>query len=131
MKTKILFAATLLVSLVLGFASAAPAQDRDTVVNSMKNRYPALLEAKNQGLVGEAWTGLVGLVDPNAPASIKALADNENLDRRNLFQAIARETGTSLEEVARQNRIRQYRLAEDNHFIQDQNRRWVLKKDLP
>ncbi|MDD4464393.1 MAG: DUF1318 domain-containing protein, partial [Desulfobacterales bacterium] len=63
-------------------------------------------------------------------AGAKAIADGESSDRRALFQIIAKETSTPVEEVARQNRIRMYRLAEDNHFLQNQNRQWVLKKDL-
>ncbi len=109
---------------------AAYAQSKDQITSSMRDRYPAIQEAKDDGLVGEAWTGLVGLVDPNAPADVQNLVSSENKDRLALFQIIARETGTSVEEVARQNRIRMYRLAGDNHFLQDQNRAWVRKRDL-
>ncbi|WP_028573923.1 YdbL family protein [Desulfonatronovibrio hydrogenovorans] len=111
-------------------SSPAYAQSKDEVTASMRDRYPALQEAKNNGLVGEAWTGLAALVDQDAPASVQNLVNAENNDRRRLFQIIAQETGTSVEEVARQNRIRMYRLAEDNHFLQDQNRQWVRKRDL-
>lgn len=115
--------------LVMG-AVAGQAQTRDQVVESMKARFPELTEAKNRGQVGEAWSGLAGLVDSSAPDAVKQMVENENRDRRSLFQMIARETGSSLEEVARQNRIRMYRLADDHHFVQDSNRRWVRRKDL-
>jgi hypothetical protein len=106
------------------------AQTKQDVVASMKNRYAALTEAKNKGLVGEAWTGLAGLVKQDAPADIKQLVEAENNDRRQLFKIIAEETATSIQEVARQNRIRMYRLAKDLHFIQNSERSWVRKKDL-
>lgn len=115
--------------MLLGVGVTAFAQTKEEITSSMRDRYPALLEAKNKGLVGEAWTGLAGLVDANAPAAVQNLISAENNDRRALFQVIARETGTSVEEVARQNRIRMYRLSEDNHFLQDQNREWVKKGD--
>ncbi len=118
-----------LFSLVLLMGVQAYAQSKDQITASMRDRYPALQQAKNNGYVGEAWTGLVGLVDPNAPADVQNMVTAENQDRVALFQILARETGTSVEEVARQNRIRMYRLAEDNHFIHDQNRQWVRKGD--
>ncbi len=116
--------------LALVMSSAAFAKSKDEVTSSMRDRYSALQDAKDNGYVGEAWTGLVGLVDSNAPAVVQNLVSAENKDRLALFQIIARETGTSVEEVARQNRIRMYRLAENNHFLQDQNRSWVKKGDL-
>ncbi|RQD67523.1 MAG: DUF1318 domain-containing protein [Desulfonatronovibrio sp. MSAO_Bac4] len=123
----------ILICIVLAMFVAAGvnafAQSKEEITSSMRDRYPALLDAKNKGLVGESWTGLVALVDSNAPAAVQNLVNAENNDRRALFQAIAQETGTSVEEVARQNRIRMYRLAEDNHFLQDQSRQWVKKGD--
>ncbi len=130
MKKKTILVVTFILPLLLLWAGAAVSQDRDAVVDSMKQRYPALLEAKNNGLVGEAWTGLVDVVKPDAPARVKSFVNAENNDRRTLFQIIAKETGTPITEVAVQNRIRQYRLAGDNHFVQDKNRNWVKKGRL-
>ncbi|WP_045210868.1 YdbL family protein [Desulfonatronovibrio magnus] len=119
-----------LLVLFVSVTMSAYAQNKDQITASMRDRHPSLLDAKNRGLVGEAWTGLVALVDAGAPGDVQALVNAENNDRRALFQIIAAETGTSVEEVARQNRIRMYRLAEDSHFIQDQNRQWVRKRDI-
>lgn len=130
MKRNAILTLLFILVLMVSLAPSIQAQDRDSIVNSMKDRYPALLDAKNKGFIGEAWNGLVGVVNPGAPASVKAVADGENSDRVALFRIIAAETSTPLEEVARQNRIRMYRLAEDSHFLQDQNRQWMRKKDL-
>ena len=108
----------------------AQAREKQDVVNSMQNRYPELVQAKNQGHVGEAWNGLVGIVHDNVPGNVREMVNAENNDRRDLFQIIAAETGTSVQEVALQNRIRMYRLADDNHFVQDPDRNWVRKRDL-
>ncbi len=124
----ILLPAVCFLMLIMSFT--AYARGKDEITASMSARYQALLDAKGSGYVGETWTGLVGLVDPNAPSDVQNLVSTENSDRVALFQIIAKETGTSVEEVARQNRIRMYRLAEDNHFLQDQNRQWVRKRDL-
>ena len=111
-------------------SASAFAQSKNEVTASMRDRHPTLQTAKDNGYAGEAWTGLVALVDSDAPTDVQGLVNAENNDRRMLFQIIARETGTSIEEVARQNRIRMYRLAGDNHFLQDPNRQWVRKADL-
>ncbi len=116
--------------LMVLFSTQAYARTKEQVTSSMRDRYPALQEAKDAGYIGEAWTGLVALVDPDAPASARSLVKAENKDRLDLFQIVAGETDTSVEEVARQNRIRMYRLADDDHFIQDQERQWVRKKEL-
>ncbi|MGM0425515.1 MAG: YdbL family protein [Thermodesulfobacteriota bacterium] len=111
-------------------ATAVQAQDKDQVVQSMKDRHPDLQQAKDQGLVGEAWNGLVAVVQDDVPQEIQELVQAENKDRKQLFKIISQETGTSVQEVARQNRIRMYRLAKDDHFLQDQDRNWVRKKEL-
>ncbi len=126
-KQKSLAAAFFLTVFLLGLSAAAWAQTKEEVVSSMRARHPALQEAKDKGLVGEAWNGLTALVKKDAGSGYQELVDEENQDRLALFTIIARETGTSIEEVARQNRIRMYRLATDSHFIQDQNREWVRK----
>ncbi|MFO8031523.1 MAG: YdbL family protein [Desulfohalobiaceae bacterium] len=123
--------AVICVLLVLLFAATAvQAQDKDQVVQSMKDRHPGLQQAKDQGLVGEAWNGLVAVVQDDVPQEIQELVQAENKDRKQLFKIISQETGTSVQEVARQNRIRMYRLAKDDHFLQDQDRNWVRKKEL-
>lgn len=116
--------------LVLLMNTQAYARTKEQVTSSMRDRYPDLQEAKDAGYIGEAWTGLVALVESDAPVSVQNLVKAENNDRVALFQIVAQETGTSVEEVARQNRIRMYRLAEDDHLIHDQNRQWVRKKEL-
>lgn len=128
-RSRTLIVAGVVLAMLLAVGINAFAQSKEEITSSMRDRYPALLDAKNKGLVGEAWTGLAGLVDADVPAAVQSLVSAENNDRRALFQIIARETGTSVEEVARQNRIRMYRLAEDNHLLQDQNRQWVKKGD--
>ncbi|OPL12608.1 MAG: hypothetical protein AVO39_11455 [delta proteobacterium MLS_D] len=115
---------------VIALATGVQAEDRDGIINSMKERYPALLQAKEQGLIGEARDGFVGLVRQDVPDAAKTLVESENSDRRMLFQIIARDTSATNEEVARQNGIRMYLLARDNHFLQDRNSQWVLKRDL-
>lgn len=124
----VLLFAVFFTALMPGFTAFA--RDKDDITASMRSRHPGLLEAKNNGYVGEAWNGLVGLVDSGTPQDVQELVSAENNDRKALFGIIARETGTSVAEVARQNRIRMYRLAGGEHFLQDPERRWIKKKNL-
>jgi uncharacterized protein len=114
-------------------ASAGMAETpvREELIESMRLRYPQLEAAKQRGEIGEAWTGLTGVVDPAASAETRAMVEQENQDRRNLFAIIARETNSTVDEVARQNRIRMYRLAGAADFVQDAQRRWVRRSELP
>lgn len=56
-------------------------------------------EAKRTGLVGETAEGYVGLVNPAAPAEVRALVDDVNARRRTEYQRIARDNGIELEQV--------------------------------
>src|SRR6056297_1403713 len=127
---KIIIWTLALLFLACVICAPAFARTKQEVAASMQKRYGALTEAKDKGLVGEAWTGLAGLLKEDVPDSVTQLVDEENNDRKELFKIIAEETGTSIQEVARQNRIRMYRLAKDSHFVQNSDRSWVRKKDL-
>ncbi|MFW6179229.1 MAG: YdbL family protein [Desulfohalobiaceae bacterium] len=120
----------MIVCFVLLLVTGVQARDKQEVVQSMKDRHSELQQAKDQGLVGEAWNGLVAVVQDDASQKVQDLVQAENQDRKELFKIIAQETDAAVQEVAKQNRIRMYRLAEDGHFVQDQNRNWVRKKEM-
>lgn len=53
-------------------------------------------DARAAGWLGERPDGYVGLVDPNAPASAKALMDDVNAKRRALYEQRAAASGVRL-----------------------------------
>lgn len=55
--------------------------------------------AKTSGLVGETTEGYVDLVNPSAPAEVRALVDDVNARRRAEYERIARENGITREQV--------------------------------
>jgi uncharacterized protein YdbL (DUF1318 family) len=59
-----------------------------------------LAEAKAQGLVGERIDGYLGVVDANAPASLRAQVEDINARRRERYAEIARNRGVPIEAVA-------------------------------
>ena len=83
--------------------------------------------AKNQGLVGEANTGLLAPVKQPASAEVRALIADVNAKRRAQFERTARNTGATVEQV----RVRFYELAvqktRPGHYYQDRNGAWKRK----
>jgi len=60
-----------------------------------------LAQAKSSGTVGEQMNGYLGLVNPDAPADVKALVQDINAKRQAEYQRIAAKNGASVEDVAR------------------------------
>lgn len=62
-------------------------------------RDPAYQQARSQGLVGEKTDGYLGFVVPPTPA-IKALVDDINIKRKELYTEQAVANGSTVEEFA-------------------------------
>jgi uncharacterized protein len=59
-----------------------------------------LASAKREGLLGERIDGYVGVVRADAPANIRALADDINARRRQEYARIAEREGIEVQAVA-------------------------------
>ena len=77
-----------------------------------------LAQAKATGQVGEQLDGYLGVVQPNAPADVRALVDGINRERRGAFQAIAKKNGVSVDEVARITAQKLIGQAAPGHYVQ-------------
>jgi uncharacterized protein YdbL (DUF1318 family) len=129
------FAAALAMPMPASLASdgddaASEALDR------MRERHPALRQAKDEARIGETWQGLVARVpgrgdDDNAErrAEIDKLITDENADRRVVFRSWARRTGATLEQVIERFRQRMYNAAQPEHWLTQRDGKWVQKKD--
>ena len=86
-----------------------------------------LQAAKDQGLVGEAKTGYLAARQSPASAEVRALVSSVNAKRKAQFEKMARNTNTTVAQVA--NRF--YELAvqrtKPGHYYQDASGRWVKK----
>jgi uncharacterized protein YdbL (DUF1318 family) len=56
-------------------------------------------DARAAGLVGERADGYAAVVDPSAPANVKALVNDINAKRRAAYQKIAGEKGVPIEQI--------------------------------
>jgi uncharacterized protein YdbL (DUF1318 family) len=61
----------------------------------------SLAQAKAAGHVGEQLNGYLGLVNPNAPADVKAMVAEINAKRRAEYERIAKKNGVNIDQVAR------------------------------
>ncbi|HLF97152.1 MAG TPA: YdbL family protein [Methylococcaceae bacterium] len=77
-----------------------------------------LAQAKAAGQVGEQLNGYLGVVQPNAPAEVRALVESINRERRNAYQAIAKKNGVGVDEVARVTAQKVIGQAGPGHYVQ-------------
>ena len=106
-------AAALLAAALLCLIAAPAAADLDS--------------AKAAGQVGERIDGYVGLVDPGAPASVKALVDDVNGKRRQAYASIAEKNATSIEAVAARAGAKLVERAGTGEYVMYADGRWTKK----
>jgi uncharacterized protein YdbL (DUF1318 family) len=89
----------LVAALGLGYGIVA-AQDRQSVIARMGQRLPAVDELKESKLVGENNRGYLEARGALNGAQ-QSIVSDENADRRALYESIAKEQGTNVEQVSR------------------------------
>ena len=95
-----------------------------------RQRDGALGAAKRDGKVGETTEGLVDFVKDEfrEDAKLRRLVDDENKDRRELYEIIAKETGATPAVVAEQNARRNYQRARPGEYLKTATGEWRQKK---
>jgi uncharacterized protein YdbL (DUF1318 family) len=92
MMKKFLFVIVSIVFTNMAFVAQAQAD-----LAAMKARVPALVKAKEAGIVGEQQDGLVGLIDASkADEEVKKLVAAENADRMKIYRERASEQSQEL-----------------------------------
>ena len=84
-------------------------------------------EAKQQGQVGEQRDGFLGLVDTNAPSEVRELVTQVNAERRQRYEAIARENGISVAQVAALAYEKAVEETQSGNYVQLPSGQWVRK----
>ena len=93
----------------------------------MKERLPSLLQAKDQGVVGEGTDGFVYVRDSGSEKIAKMVAD-ENEDRKILFKAMSSKTGGSVEEVANKFSKALVQKSKKGHWFRKSSGEWMQRK---
>ena len=98
----------------------------DDIRARMKARLPLIVELKSKGLVGENSNGLLEFVGNKKEQ--EEVIDAENKDRLKVYEAIAKQTGTSPDVVAKRRALQMAEKASPGEWLEDENGRWYQKK---
>lgn len=82
-------------------------------------RYPLFNDLKRQGRIGETHLGYLDYVLPEyaQDTTIKTVVEGANRDRQMIYETLASEQQQTLETIARQNALRNFRNAETGHWL--------------
>lgn len=107
-------------------AGALEAASLPEIQNRMKARLSAIDELKEDGKAGE---NNVGLLEARGEVSSRErnLIEEENADRRALYEMVARQQGQSVREIGKQRAIRIAEISRGGVWLQKPDGTWYKK----
>ena len=115
--------------LVLVVPAVSHASTKEELQKRFKERDPKLDELKQAGTIGETYQGYVELVDEKSKdKDAKAIVDEENADRKELYKVIADKEGTSADVVAERNAKRVFEKAKPGEYLKGADGKWKKKE---
>ncbi len=116
----------IITALFLGMLSVATAQDAQGLKKRMLDRLPVIDELRATQVVGENNAGYLAVLSADA-SNAKTIVDEENADRKAVYQIIANQTGGTVEAVGK-SRAKQIReQAKPGTMIQSEDGSWLAK----
>ena len=97
-----------------------------SIKQRMISRLPVIKALKNQGIVGENNTGFLEFVGNRKEKADVVAAENK--DRKLVYEAIAKQQGTTAEVVGKHRAIQIAGKAQASEWLQDANGKWYQKK---
>lgn len=91
----------------------------------MKARLPKIIELKAAGIVGETSQGFLAFVGANQPE--QALVAAENKDRQMVYEAIAKQQGTTAAVVGQRRALQIAEKANPGEWLRDAGGTWHKK----
>lgn len=123
MHRKTIAAITLTMFCLAFLATAVWAGD---IKSRMRERLPAIVKMKDQGIVGENNQGFLTALKPAGDK--QAVIDAENKDRRKIYSAIAKKQGTSAKLVGQRRAMQIFEKADAGTMLQNKKGKWIKKK---
>ncbi len=125
MHRKHMFIPILFVIAILGILATSAWGGAKEIKARMAERLPVIMELKQKGIVGENNLGMLEFV---GTAKEKAdVVEAENKDRKTVYKAIGKKTGTA-PEIVGQRRAKQIAgIAGSGEWLQDENGQWKQK----
>ncbi len=97
----------------------------DDIKARMKSRLPTIAQLKSEGIIGENNKGYLEFV--TSTKKEVAVVSDENSDRTNVYSAIARQQGTSVDLVGQRRAKQIAERAKPGEWIQDKSGKWYKK----
>ncbi|BBO75485.1 hypothetical protein DSCW_29020 [Desulfosarcina widdelii] len=91
----------------------------------MKSRLPKIVQLKAKGVIGETNDGFLAFV--GAQKAEQDLVAAENEDRKKVYQAIAKQQGTSAKVVGQRRALQIAEKAQPGEWLQDAGGKWYRK----
>ena len=111
------------------FASAPVARAAETEADLQKRfqeRYAQVQELKKKGVIGETSEGYLDFVE-GREGDARKLVNEENADRRKLYELIANKTGADPDTVAKRAAQRNFEKAKPGEYLKE-NGKWRKKE---
>lgn len=124
MKRKVYFAVLAFLFLIVFAAGAFPSAQE--IQARMIARLPAIKALKDKGLVGENNKGFLEFIGQQKEKQDVVTAENQ--DRQQVYEAIAKQQGTTVELVGQHRAIQIADKAQPGEWLQDANGKWYQKK---
>jgi hypothetical protein len=124
MKKKVYFAVLALLFLIVFAAGAFPSAQE--IQARMIARLPTIKALKDKGLVGENNKGFLEFIGQQKEKQDVVTAENQ--DRQQVYEAIAKQQGTTVELVGQHRAIQIANKAQPGEWLQDANGKWYQKK---
>ena len=126
MRTKIFITMISLLLSVLLITGASAFAGSAEIKARMKERLPVITALKADGVVGENNKGYLEVIGANKGKA--GLINAENSDRKQVYTAIAKQQGTSVDLVGKRRAKQIAKKAKPGQWIQDQSGKWYQKK---
>jgi uncharacterized protein YdbL (DUF1318 family) len=92
----------------------------------MQERLPTIVQMKADNIIGENNQGFIEFI-PGAAAKMQDVVSAENRDRQTVYEAIAKQQGTTAELVGQRRAIQIVEKAGPGEWLQDDSGKWYRK----
>ena len=125
-KYSVLYAVIALFVLLIFTAQGRCFAGADDIKARMQERLPTIVQMKAEGIVGEDNRGYLEFV-PGALKKMQNVVADENKDREMVYNAIAKQQGTTAELVGERRAIQIAEKAVQGEWLQDESGKWYKK----
>lgn len=126
MKTKIFITIISFFLSIILITGASAFAGSDKIKARMKERLPVIKVLKAEGVIGENNKGYLEFI--GGKQAKKDVIHAENSDRKQVYTAIAKQQGTSIDRVGKRRAKQIAKKAKPGQWIQDHSGKWYQKK---